>query len=51
MYISIGLVGLEEEIINKDFTQSVLADFAICSYNENETKPVFTVVCHMYPTE
>ena len=45
------LVGLEEEIINEGFTQSVLADFAICSYNEKETKTVFTVVCHMHSTE
>ena len=37
----IPLVGLEEEIINNDFTQSVLADFAIFSYNEKETKPGF----------
>lgn len=45
------LVGLEEEIINEGFTQSVLADFAVCSYNAKETKTVFTVVCHMHPTE
>ena len=38
------MVGLEEKKnhqMNKDFTQSVLAGFAICSCNENVIKPGF----------
>ena len=37
------MVGLEKKNhqMNKDFTQSVLAGFAICSYNENVIKPGF----------
>ena len=38
-----SLVGLEEKNhqMNKDFTQSVLAGFAISSCNENVIKPGF----------
>ena len=50
-FCTIPLVGLEEEIIDKDFTQSYWLALQFVRTMKNKPNRIFTVVCHRHPTE